>query len=220
MLKPSPPEKLGSTKPLRKGERTKLQVLEAALKIISEKGFEGFTLLDVANVVGITRGNVLRLFDTREQLIEESTYYMGEKAREFREVYLTKTATEKSPLDYARSMFAWSNEHPTHLNYLMALLNRASYDKATRRRLDGLFEGGRQRIHALLIDQKLSVATENTNILSKLSNEDLQRLSFEIHSTLLGFFVLLPIASLSERPDLESKCLRTIESHLKTNGFR
>ncbi len=207
--------------PLRKGERTRLRILEAALEITAEKGFEGFTLLDVANVAGITRGNVLRLFDSRELLIEEATYHMGEQARRFRDEYLRAQPSQNSPLDYARSMFAWSNQHPTHLSYLMSLLNRASYDKATRRRLIELFDGGRRSIHSILVEQRLSAAARmGSGDLSALTNEDLTRIAFEVHSTLLGFFVLIPITDITERPALESKCLRTIESHLKSFGLQ
>lgn len=198
---------------LKKGERTRLRILEAALQITSEKGFEGFTLLDVADVAGVTRGNVLRLFNTRENLIEEATYFVGQRGRDFRENYFASNPLETSPLDYVRSMFAWLYQHPTYLGFMMALLNRSSYDKISRRSFIALMNAGRQRIFEILMKQQL----EKRQITS-FNEEELRRLAFEVHSTLVGYLVLTTITDPKELPALEEKCLRTIEGYLKFNN--
>lgn len=48
--------------------RTKERILEAALKLFSEKGYEGTNLQEIADTVGIVKSAIYRHFNSKEEL--------------------------------------------------------------------------------------------------------------------------------------------------------
>ena len=54
----------------RKGERTKAAILEAALELFRERGFEAATMRAVAERAGVSVGNAYYYFESKEHLIQ------------------------------------------------------------------------------------------------------------------------------------------------------
>jgi AcrR family transcriptional regulator len=67
-----PPEGDVPARP-RKSEQTKARIVEAALALFLEHGFEGTTMRAIAAAAGVSVGNAYYYFDSKEQLIQ--TYY-------------------------------------------------------------------------------------------------------------------------------------------------
>jgi AcrR family transcriptional regulator len=54
----------------RLGAATRTKIIEAAISVLAEKGFSGFTLQAVADRAGVFYGNVTHHYATRDRLIE------------------------------------------------------------------------------------------------------------------------------------------------------
>lgn len=58
----------GDTKPSRKREHTRARLLDAALELTREKGFEQVTMKDIAKKAGLTTGSIYGNFRNRDEL--------------------------------------------------------------------------------------------------------------------------------------------------------
>lgn len=56
-------------KPNRTGAATRSKIIDAAIAVLAEKGFAGFTLQAVADRTGVFYGNVTHHYPTRDKLI-------------------------------------------------------------------------------------------------------------------------------------------------------
>ncbi|GAA4681679.1 TetR/AcrR family transcriptional regulator [Frondihabitans cladoniiphilus] len=52
-----------------KGDAKRREILEAALTVISERGYRNSSLQEIAEAVGLTKAGVLHYFDSREDLL-------------------------------------------------------------------------------------------------------------------------------------------------------
>lgn len=60
-------------------EKTRVQILEAALKVFSEKGYSRTTFVDIAKEIGLTKGAVYWHFKTKPELLTALIAYGDEK---------------------------------------------------------------------------------------------------------------------------------------------
>lgn len=58
-----------STKNVEREEKRKLQISQAAFDVISLKGYNSFTIEDIANQAGLSKGGVLHYFKTKEDIL-------------------------------------------------------------------------------------------------------------------------------------------------------
>jgi AcrR family transcriptional regulator len=61
-------------------ERRKNQILEAAIKIFSEKGFEGSTTKEIARKARVSEGTIFRYFKTKKDILINLINILTEKA--------------------------------------------------------------------------------------------------------------------------------------------
>ncbi len=66
-------------KPRRDSEHTRETILEVAAKLLAKVGPEGLSLSQVAQVAGVNRGTAYHHFQTREQLLKETTAWISAK---------------------------------------------------------------------------------------------------------------------------------------------
>lgn len=59
-----------SGKPNRMGAQTRNKIIDAAITVLAEKGFSGFTLQAVADRAGVFYGNVTHHYATRDKLVD------------------------------------------------------------------------------------------------------------------------------------------------------
>lgn len=57
-------------KPNRSGAATRAKIIDAAIAVLAEKGFAGFTLQAVADGAGVFYGNVTHHYPTRDKLVD------------------------------------------------------------------------------------------------------------------------------------------------------
>ena len=63
---------------LGKRERTRRQLLEAAIRVISARGAAGATIGEIAAVAGMTTGTVYNHFRTKEEVVQALALWLGE----------------------------------------------------------------------------------------------------------------------------------------------
>lgn len=63
---------------LPKRERTRRQLLEAAIRVISARGAAGATIGEIAAVAGMTTGTVYNHFRTKEEVVQALALWLGE----------------------------------------------------------------------------------------------------------------------------------------------
>lgn len=59
------------TRRYAKGDARRREILAAALRVISERGYRHSSLQEIADAVGLTKAGVLHYFDSREELLAE-----------------------------------------------------------------------------------------------------------------------------------------------------
>lgn len=92
-------------KPNRSGAATRAKIIEAAIAVLAERGFSGFTLQAVADRAGVFYGNVTHHYATRDKLVEAmlEAILEGYRAR-FDELVVSLEAHEAGPV---RPLVTW-----------------------------------------------------------------------------------------------------------------
>lgn len=78
---------------LRKRERTRRQILMAALRVFSARGVAGCTIQEVADMAGVTTGTVYNHFDDREAIVVAVALWLAETLS--RRIAETQAAVEE-----------------------------------------------------------------------------------------------------------------------------
>ena len=79
MKTPSPPASARRTRRNRTYEATHQTLIEASVRLISEKGVEALTVAELARAVGMNRATVYYHFETREALLEAVSAWSSEQ---------------------------------------------------------------------------------------------------------------------------------------------
>jgi AcrR family transcriptional regulator len=99
------PNSESAGKPNRTGAATRAKIIDAAITVLAEKGFSGFTLQAVADRAGVFYGNVTHHYATRDKLIEAMLEGILERYRaRFDELVTALDAHEAGPI---RALVTW-----------------------------------------------------------------------------------------------------------------
>ncbi|KIL39025.1 TetR family transcriptional regulator [Gordoniibacillus kamchatkensis] len=63
---------------MRKGEQTKLRIIEKSAVLFNEKGYTGTTMQDIIEATGLTKGAVYRSFASKDEIAIEAFQYAGQ----------------------------------------------------------------------------------------------------------------------------------------------
>ena len=69
---------------MRKGERTRHEIIRKAAPIFNQRGYEGAALSDLMQATGLEKGGIYRHFDSKQQLASEAFDYAWKIALEAR----------------------------------------------------------------------------------------------------------------------------------------
>jgi len=69
---------------MRKGERTRQEVVAEAAKIFNQRGYEGSSILDIMQATNLQKGGIYRHFSSKQELAEEAFDYAWKAASESR----------------------------------------------------------------------------------------------------------------------------------------
>ena len=83
----------------KKSARTRVRILDAAARVLSDKGYAGMRLSDVADVAELQAPAIYYYFSSREDLIEEVMWVGLADMREFVETALADATGDATPMD-------------------------------------------------------------------------------------------------------------------------
>ncbi|PWW08682.1 TetR family transcriptional regulator [Paenibacillus cellulosilyticus] len=63
---------------MRKGELTKLRIIEKAAYLFNEKGYTATTMQDIMDATGLTKGALYRSFSNKDEIAIEAFQYAGQ----------------------------------------------------------------------------------------------------------------------------------------------
>lgn len=63
---------------MRKGEQTKLRIIERSALLFNDKGYAGTTMQDIMDATGLTKGAIYRNFTSKEEIAVEAFRYAGQ----------------------------------------------------------------------------------------------------------------------------------------------
>jgi AcrR family transcriptional regulator len=195
---------------LSKGETTRNRILTSAVSEIAKSGFEGLILTTVAKLAGVSRSNLLQHFESRENLIEQTTIFLGTQGRQFTLHYLEYKAKGKNRiLVYIQATFEWARVRRGEAVFLIYLINRAGYDKHSNSHIHSIFSTARHRLTMDLLDM-------SKNLPSRKAEE----LALQIHTNLLGYIVqLAPMYQHDDLIEFERQCLDVTKMILKESNL-
>jgi AcrR family transcriptional regulator len=202
----------------RKGERTRLRILEESIKVIAAKGFEGLVLTDIASQAGISRGGLLQHFESRENLIAETSKFLMQHGRDVTAFAMTELTDEPDPiLRYIRATFEWGKQNRDEVVLLVYLMNRSGHEESSRNIVNDIFNFAYQRIALLLAQRDNRQAQPDRLGAVEMTDSEKQILNWQrgariVHSILLGFIVRIPLQAIpkSQMNLLEEECLFAI----------
>jgi len=159
-------------KPRRDPERTREAILEVAAKLLARDGPEGLSVSQVAKVAGVNRGTAYHHFQTREQLLKDTTTWVSERL--CKEVFgnLEPDDVQEEPLDpraLSENLANFAMENPELGRIWLATMLRS-----TRRASDPFW-----RLYKNHIDRFAE---------SELAQPDIDR---EVHAAVMLFGVFL-----------------------------
>lgn len=100
-----PPTSQPPAKPNRTGAATRTKILDAAIAVLAEKGFSGFTLQAVADRADVFYGNLTHHYATRDKLVEAMLEAILENYRtRFDELVASLEAHQDGPI---RPLVTW-----------------------------------------------------------------------------------------------------------------
>src|SRR4051794_14608676 len=83
----------------RKSARTRVRILDAAARVLSDKGYAGMRLSDVAEVAELQAPAIYYYFPSREDLIEEVMWVGLADMRDFLERALEQAPSDATAMD-------------------------------------------------------------------------------------------------------------------------
>ena len=119
-----------------KSERTRRQILDAAARVLNERGYAGTTVADIAKVVGIKAGSIYYHFDSKDDLVERVMGHSMEEVHDRVRDAVDALGGGVDPVERIRAAIG------AHLD---CLLDLGSYAPATLRLIGEIPDNVRRR---------------------------------------------------------------------------
>jgi AcrR family transcriptional regulator len=140
---------------VRKGERRKLEIVRAALEVLTEQGIHRTTYEAVAQKLGIGRSQVAYHFPTLQALFALAIKYMIDTIQS-----ATIEHVEAAPdargrvLAVFSAIYGWAERDPVRARALTLLYHLAGHDPYFRELHTGIRDAGQKRLGQLVIEYR------------------------------------------------------------------
>jgi len=99
-------------------------ILQATLELVSEQGFHGAPMADIAAKAGVAAGTIYRYFESRDALISELHKKLEQEIITFIQCgYPSARPIRERFLYITRSIFRYFMKHPLHFRYMEQYFN-------------------------------------------------------------------------------------------------
>lgn len=105
---------------MSKKQKKTEQILEAALKLFSTKGFYSTTIPDIAKSMSMSVGNMYNYFSSKEALAKEIIKYSSDVlGAQIREINDSELSSKEKIYAIVKAYFTVAQEHPEHTDYFL-----------------------------------------------------------------------------------------------------
>ena len=129
------------TRPNRSGEATRAKIIDAAIGVLADDGFSGFTLQAVADRAGVLFGSVTHHYRTREGLVEAMLEAVLDRYRRgFDDLAAAVRAEDTGPV---RALVTWLMDDavdPRTANVFLELWAMATHTPTVAAAVNGLYD--------------------------------------------------------------------------------
>ena len=138
-------------RPLTKGERTRIHLIETAIETMSVYGFEEASISRLAERAGISRPLVVHYFPTKEDLLDQIVQYIALTGQTVisRACQGPHSAWEKLRTYYLANL-QWAVSYPHHVSFWRYFIYRSGHSKKWRQFNDGFLNEGRRRMEGMV----------------------------------------------------------------------
>lgn len=152
---------------MAKGDRRRLQIVDAAVTCIAKFGLEGAIFDRVAESLDIQRSHVAYYFKTREDLLYYSVQYVIAEAQR---ITLECVESTLDPLErilgIAKGAFTWAQVNPDQARLLLLFYFYSYKEKRLKHLQNQIRSEGLRRIQALLASMP-SLAEKNCDLIAR-----------------------------------------------------
>jgi AcrR family transcriptional regulator len=165
-------------------EEAKERIIQAALKVFSEKGYHQATMEHVATRLGVSRGALYQYFKSKEELL----YAIIERWDQSMKNFLPPAYEGKEPKESLQVMFEHiAEDSPGQMGFILELIAEASRDPSIKKLLLEAYQRSLKTTTEFLAKQsKKNVA---------YSAEDVRRLSVGFMMLQLGLLASLALGT-------------------------
>lgn len=108
----------------RKTDVNKIEnIKKAAIEMMTEYGFKGTTIADIAKKAGVSAGYLYRHYDSKEALVDDiMDTYMGQMMDQFKELFNSAKNFKNCIHEFVSTLFQWAIEEDVFvIRFIIAL---------------------------------------------------------------------------------------------------
>lgn len=198
---------------MRKGERTRLKILENTIILFAEKGFDGTSIQNIADETGLSQAAVFQHFKNKKVLLDAVRQHITEDVMSFISGKLDSHNPARKELEaYVLGTVEWSIKNRSMAQIILLNYYFACFDDDFHRHLKFVMARAENRVMGYLL------ACQREGDLDK--NANVEQLSQQIHDFIVGIAFKLQASTRKTRMDkaLKARCLDFIDHMLTVKG--
>lgn len=103
---------------LKEPEERKQEILDTAMRLFREKGYDATSIVDIAKAMNVASGLCYRYFESKKDIFDAAVnQYAVESSKEFLEVILDREKSFKERLELFGKVMLTKEDHSKHHNF-------------------------------------------------------------------------------------------------------
>lgn len=132
------------SEPMTKGGRTRAKILDAAVRLLAKRGYEGTSFQMIADALGLTQSAVMHHFPSKRELIDAAVEAAVGRNREIvASLARVEDDAARRLLNFLRGNMLWTVRHREDAQVLALLYYFSCHDKDFAANLRRIVEAGR-----------------------------------------------------------------------------
>ena len=153
---------------LSKGDRTKLQILEATIKVLSKINSDNVSYESISKESELSRPLIKHYYPDKSELLVLSFKYIRANLQKLAVNSLSTEDSAKKILEnYIEAVFKWPTKHPSHVRTWLFYYYLCSSDLKLRREHTKLTEMGKNRIIEII-----KIGEKDGSFSKKIANKE------------------------------------------------
>lgn len=193
---------------LSKGDRTRLKLIEGAVRCFARLGFDGASFSEIAKVTKLHKSQVNYYLKDRDGLILECGRHVFSARSEFLRQYMASLPKESIVIQYIRANFEFFEKNKAHAQFLLMFIQRASYDRKVAQAIERFYAEGKDIVSSWLAEEY------------RMADDKMGEVSSNIHSVMFGFLLNWLSFRGEDRSLFEERCVDTVKIILSNYSLK